>query len=229
VSIFTTLRNLLRSQSTRYVVDDPRSVAESAPYTFFLPSENELLAIEPGDIAKVTFRGVPPSDEWDAERMWVVVTGAHGDRLVGKLDNHPSDLPQLTLGDTVEFKRSDVIDILWSKERVHTPPPPPPRREFWDRCMVDDCVLRGRSEVDYLYREAPDMALPDDKYPDSGWRIRGNEQSIDQDEANGLAPHYVALGNVLNQDDTWLDLIDYPAGSAFRRQSDGRFHDVGGR
>ncbi len=229
MSIFTALRNLLRWQSVRYVVDDPRSVAESAPYTFFLPSENELLAIEPGDIAKVTFRGVPPGDAWDAERMWVVVIVAHGDRLVGKLDNDPSGLPQLKLGDTVEFKRSDVIDILWSKERLLAPPPPPPRREYWDRCMVDDCVLAGRSEVDYIYRETPDMALPDDKYPDSGWRIRGNEQSIDQDEANGLAPHNVALGKVLNQDDTWLHLIDSPAGSAFRLQSDGRFHDVGGR
>lgn len=227
MSVLAALRNLLRRKSKRYVIDDPRAVADSAPYTFFLPSENELLAIQIGDLVKIIVRCVPQSTEWDAERMWATVTEANGDCLAGTLANFPLDMPQLSLGDILQFKRSDVIAIEWNNERTFTPPPP--RREYWDRCMVDDCVLYGRSKVDYLYRETPDMTLPDDTFDDSGWRIRGNEQAIADDELHDLSPHYVALGPVLNQDDTWLRLIDSPVGSAFRRQSDDTFVDVSGQ
>ena len=59
------------------------------------------------------------------------------------------------------------------------------------------------------------MADPQDKYLDSGWRIRGRESGAD--EMDERKPAYVALGAVLNKDDSWLDLIDSPIGSAFMR------------
>jgi len=199
----------------RVEIDDPRPIAEEAPYTYFLPSENELLAISPSDIVKLIIRSIPPSREWDAERMWVKVTSAHGDGLSGELDNYPSDIPQLQPGSRLEFSRSDVIDILWSEDRPAAPPSPPVRREYWDRCFVDNCVLQGICPVDYLYREEPDMGEPEDKYADSGWRIRGTDEGIAADEAADKLPLYVALGAVLNRDDSWLHLIDKPIGSRF--------------
>jgi hypothetical protein len=215
-----TLDRLWRKQFGRFEIDDPRPIAEEASYTYFLPSENELLAVAPGDLVKMTIRSVPASKEWDAERMWVIVTATDGDTLSGSLDNFPSDMPQLGPGSPLTFRRSDVIDIIWSDDRRTPPPPSPARREYWERCMVDNCVLYGDSPVDYLYREEPDLGEPDDKYPDSGWRIRGTDEGIAADEAANESPQYVALGAVLNRDDSWLHLIDERIGSRFIRDLD---------
>lgn len=211
------VHELWRRIAGRYTIDDPRPIAAEAPYTYFLPSENELLALAPGDQAKLVFRSHPPGREWDAERMWVTITKAGDELLEGTLDNQPSDMPQLGRGDVVRFRRSDAIDILWNEERVASPPPSPERREYWERCMVDDCIVAGRSPVDYCYREAPDLARPDDRFPDSGWRIRGTDEGIEADSRAERKPRYVAIGLVLNRDDTWLHLIDEPIGSRFYR------------
>ncbi len=209
--------NLRRRLFGSYIIDDPNPIAEGAPYTYFLPTENELLALQPGDAVKLVFRSRPPGLEWDAERMWVELSAVDGGLLQGTLDNDPFDMPQLKAGDVVSFRRADVIAIRWDEARASAPPPPSARRDYWDRCMVDSCVLAGRSLVDYLYREEPDMAQPDDKYPDSGWRIRGTDAGIAEDERQGESPQYVALGAVLNRDDSWLAFIDEPAGSRFIR------------
>jgi hypothetical protein len=206
-----------RRLAGRYTIDDPRPIAERAPYTYFLPGENELLALAPGDLVQLIFRSHPPGREWDAERMWVTITKADSDALEGRLDNEPSDLPQLKPGTRIAFKRSDAIDIIWAENRQTPPPPPAPRRSYWERCIVDPCVRLGLSRVEYLYRELPELADPDDEYPDSGWRIRGSEDGIADDEQAGRSPEYVALGTVLNEDDAWLHLIDEPIGVRYLR------------
>jgi hypothetical protein len=203
-----------------FEVDDPRPIAAEAPYTYFLPSDEQLAAIEPGDEVKVIIRSIPAARKWDAERMWVDVKEVDGETLAGVLDNVPSDIPQLRVGDVLRFPRTAVIDILWDKNRSSPPPAPSDRREYWERCMVDDCVLGGRSPAYYIYREVPDLSDPDDKYPDSGWRVRGTDQGIAEDQTMGRSPQYVAIGAVLNRDDSWLELIDSPVGSRFIRDSD---------
>jgi len=215
---------LRRRWSGKYEIDDPRPIAAEAPYTFFLPTAEQLAAIQPHDEVKIIIRSVPPSPDWDAERMWVDIKRAEGDLLVGTLDNFPSDIPQLKPGNELQFSRSAVIDILWSKDRTHVPPEGRTEREFWERCMVDDCVLDGRSAVEYVYRERPELDEPNDKNPDSGWRIRGTDEAIAEDEAMERNPRYVALGVVLNKDDSWLNLLDAPVGSAFIRDMEtGKF------
>lgn len=203
-----------------YTIDDPRQIADSAPYTYFLPSENELLALAPGDLAKLVFRSDPPGPLFDAERMWVEINGIDGDALTGALDNSPSDMPQLKPGAAVRFKRSDVIDILWDEARAVSPPSTPKRREYWDRCLADACVVDDKAAVYYLYREAEDLTEADDAYPDSGWRIRGDYRNISEAELEAREVRYLALGVVLNADDSWLHLIDAPIGSAFIRDGE---------
>jgi len=206
-----------RAHFHRYAIDDPRPVADDAPYTYFLPSENELLAVQPEDMVKLIFRGIPPSPEWGAERMWVRVTAASRHELQGVLDNVPSEMQQLRPGDPVTFRRSDIIDLIWAEDRDPAPPAAPPRREYWERCWVDDCVLNDGARVHFLYREEPAPPEQDDRFPDSGWRIRGDYRDVDDDAVNARASRYIALGKVLNADDSWLHLIDAPAGSAFLR------------
>lgn len=201
----------------RYEIDDPQPIAAGAPYTYYLPSENELLSLTSGDQVKLLFRAIPPGPEFAVERMWVTITMTDGTNLVGKLDNVPRDMPQIRLGDVVSFRLSDIIDIEWSTERSSPPPSIPPRRWYWDRCLVDRCVLDDGAKVHFIYREEPDMAEESDEYPDSGWRIRGDWRGATDEEVDDRELAYVALGAVLNRDDSWLAFIDKPIGSAFIR------------
>ena len=190
-----------------------------APYTFFLPRPALIDAVQEGDLVKLGFLYDEPGEKWSAERMWVQVDNIHADRYVGRLDNEP-DEPILQYGEEVSFNRDNILDARIDPERLsesdkqrlaadNAP------REYWDRCLVDDCVLNDGIPVEYLYREKPDLAGPDDEHPDSGWRLRGKEEKGDDMDAR--EPAYVALGAVLNRDDSWLHLIDAPIGSAFMR------------
>jgi hypothetical protein len=210
-------RDKLRGWFGKYRIEDPRPIAAAAPYTFYLPSENELLSVVPGDLVKITFESIPPSAEWGAERMWVIVTGVDGDVLTGTLDNEPADIPQLKPGDVVRFQRGHIIDIDWADDRAIPPPPAPERRWYWERCFVDDQILDARLKVEYLYREEPGPPAEDDAYPDSGWRFRCDTRGLTDAEYDSPSVSYIAVGKVLNADDSWLHLIDAPVGSAFLR------------
>ena len=93
----------------------------------------------------------------------------------------------------VSFQRHQIIDIIWAQPD-RTPKVLNPRRTYCERCLVDDDVLNQRAKVRYLYREAPDLAAPDDEYPDSGWRIRAPMAYVEG--VNTTEAHYVALGAV---------------------------------
>lgn len=211
------LRRWYRKYFGRYEIDDPRPIAEAAPYTYHLPSENELLALQPGDLVKAVFRSIPASPIWEAERMWVEIIALEGDLLRAKLSNIPFDMPQLKPESPVRLKRSDVIDIDWRADREAPPPPTPNRRWYWERCLVDACVTEECVPVHFIYREKPDMAQEGDTYPDSGWRIRGDYGGLSDEQIDARKMSYIALGPVLNVDDTWLHLIDAPVGAAFIR------------
>lgn len=203
--------------TSAYTLDDPRINAAEAPYTFFLPSAEEVAALAPGDHAKLIFRPADPDRKWGAERMWVRIDRIDGDGLEGTLDNVPDDVPGLELGDRVAFQRFHVIACQWADARQTHPPPPPLRREYFERCMVDVGVFQDRLPVHFLYREEPDLAEEGDEYPDSGWRIRGDYRGLTDEEIGEREVDYVALGVVLNVDDSWLHLIDAPIGAAFIR------------
>ena len=198
----------------RYRLTDPRPLAAQFPYTFFLPSPAELDAVGRGDLVKLIFELVPPGNEWGAERMWVEVTEAGADRIKGNLDSIPAEAA-LDLGEEVVFERHHIIQIDW--QRPEAAPPAGEHREYWDRCLVDTCVIDGTRPVEYLYRETPDMDQEGDEHPDSGWRIRGEQGEDADEEMEERTAAYVAIGVVLNRDDSWLPLIDAPTGSAFMR------------
>jgi hypothetical protein len=202
--------------SDLYEILDPRPAAASARYTYFLPTAERLRAIGAGDLVKVTMRAIPPSEKWDAERVWVRVRAANPGWIEGSLDSQPDDMPLLAEGATVRAPRTHVIDIIFDdpdKDAALWTP----RREYWDRCLVDQAVLDGELLVHYICREAPDLGQDGDKFPDSGWRVRGDMRGASEDELAKRAVAYVALGAVLNRDDSWVQFIDKPVGSAFER------------
>jgi len=198
-----------------YEIDDPRVMAAEAPYTFFLPTAAGLAALAPGDMAKLLFRAIPPAAEWEIERMWVLIDRIDGDRLQGTLQNEPGDLPALKFGDRIDFERRQVAAIFWNEERAEEPAGAHPR-EYWERCLVELCLVENRLPVHYLYRDPP-KPQGDSRFADSGWRIRGDYRGLDDSEIEARELKYVALGAVLNVDDSWLHLVDEPVGSAFIR------------
>jgi len=222
-SLTETLRDtfdgLRRRLWGRYELDDPRPVAASARYTYFLPDSTILDALAPGDEVKLLFRSLPPGRKWDAERMWVEVLSVGAGGLVGRLDNDPSDIPQLKAGAEIAFQRWHIIDAIL-KEDDRDIALSEPAREYWDRCFVDDCILYEGVAVAYVYREEPEEQGTDDKYPDSGWRIRGDWRGLSDEEVDARKFSYVAVGAVLNRDDSWVALIDAPVGARFLRDFD---------
>lgn len=145
--------------------------------------------------------------------MWVTIEEIDGQNISGVLANEP-DEPTTTLakGATVQFTRDHVVDIVWVNPE--SAPPPPVYREYWERCLVDSCVLTGEALVEFIYREEPELAKEDDKYPDSGWRVRGQQGNATDEEMEAREVDYVAIGAVLNRDDSWLPFIDMPPGTA---------------
>jgi hypothetical protein len=80
------------------------------PETFWIPSEEERLSVEPGALVKLMFE---MKDGW-GERMWVNVSDVGKRHLTGVLVNRPVGIPRLSPGDTIKFKPDHVIDIDWS-------------------------------------------------------------------------------------------------------------------
>ncbi|WP_394727574.1 DUF2185 domain-containing protein [Altererythrobacter sp. GH1-8] len=179
-----------------------------------MPHEAELAALKPGDGVKAIFRQTTGETKYDAERMWVLIERIEDGMVFGTLDSDPADMPLIEAGMPVAVPLTHVISTAFSKGNPR--PETPPRREYWDRCFVDTCVLEGRSHVDYLYREPPDMTREGDEFPDSGWRLRGLPELVEQDEELETPFQYIALGTVLNKDDRWLHLIDEEPGVAFQ-------------
>jgi len=199
-----------------YELDDPRPNKREAPYTFYLPGDEQLEEVAAGVLVQLIFRAVPQTETYDAERMWVKVDHRDGDVLSGTLDNEPVDIPGLALGDSVSFRLHHIIDIVWQdpaqKERFETD-----FNNWFARCFVDKAVLEGRARAGFLYREEPEHK-EDDRYPDTGWRIRADVDELSDEEYDqNPSPSYVAIGAVLNKDDSFVDLLSAPVGSAFLR------------
>jgi hypothetical protein len=206
----------MEPNASGYTLVDPRPIAAESPYTFFLPSAAEIAAVGEGDIVKLIFKYSHEFEKWQVERMWVIVEEVKGDGLRGLLDNYPEEpTSPLKVDDPIEFERRHIISIDWANPKAA--PTPPQLRAYREYCLVDQCVLDGEEPVEFLYREAPELSDQGNGKPDSGWRIRGRRGEATGEEMDTRTAVCVALGAVLNRDDSWIDWIDAPVGTQLMR------------
>lgn len=182
-------------------------IAAGNKYTFYKPPPAIIQRIAVGEVVKLIFRFESDDPEApSAERMWVQVEeiGAQG-CFKGRLDNVPQYIPDLKLGDPVDFQACHIINTEHDDDDNLV-------QRYIKRCFVTNRVLHDGAQIGYLYRETPD------EEKDSGWRITANDESDEyMDNAKNIA--YVSLGAVLSKDDSIVMLLDSPVGSTFVRDA----------
>ena len=189
-----------------WTILDPRPVRAAHPYTFFVPSEDEIAALQPGDLVKMTFEGPE-----GGERMWVIFGGRDSAGCFGTLDNQPLSIPGLGLGDQIRFQDFNIISVM----ETRFPNPDALERLAFTRCRVDPAVLAEGGVIMRAERAAPED-VEGVHSPDSGWHFYG---SLDGGPPRDKM-QFLALGVVLNKDDSILPMLDAPAGTLARRDGD---------
>jgi len=81
---------------------DAQKLAKKHPDTFEAPSLDTFDKMIAGDLVKFSTSG---------DRMWVIVTGFDGDKIVGLLSNNPVGTPGMKFGDIIEMRRKHVYAI----------------------------------------------------------------------------------------------------------------------
>lgn len=189
-------------------LEDADLIAAENPYTFYKLSRELIARVQPGEVVKLIFRFSSDDPEApSAERMWVLVNELLPDgRFRGRLDNEPRHIKDLKVDDPIEFEPRHIINTEHDDNDNLV-------ERYMKRCFVTHRVLSDGEPVGYLYREDPDQEN------DSGWRITANDESEEyMSDAENLA--YVSLGAVLSEDDSFRELLEAPAGSAFVRNSE---------
>lgn len=173
---------------------DAEVVADEFPYTFWRPSDDALQRLQTGDMVRLNFAIESNDPEAPGgERMWVQIVDVHPHLFTGTLANNPYFLKTIKFGDVIKFKACHIIDHQLedaSREQFET---------YFLRCFVTNRVLEGE-KYRYVYKEPPDTE------DDSGWRILvGNETDEEMEDPSKLS--YVALGAVLNKDDSLMSIL----------------------
>ncbi|MDA9207833.1 DUF2185 domain-containing protein [Octadecabacter sp.] len=190
---------------------DPRSIQEENPYTFFVPSDAEKNALVDGDFVKLIFESLDPVGG-SVERMWVIYKDRDENGLSGQLDNEPLDIEGLSLGDQVHFKDFNIVGV-W-ETRIDSVED---EDRYFARCHVDQRIIDGSAKIARLERRKPKWfwwwQRKHQRYPDTGWHVFAE----DDPTHNQTRMSYLAIGVVLNKDDSYLRLLDAPVGTLLVR------------
>ncbi|WP_183581124.1 immunity protein Imm33 domain-containing protein [Mucilaginibacter sp. X5P1] len=191
-------------------LDNAVEIQKEFPYTFYRPPDEIIDSLKPGDLVKLIFRF--ESDEPDvpaAERMWVIIEIINEDgSFVGKLNNDPFHIKDIKLGNKVRFSRQHIIQYntlndLDIKDTNDI-------SKYLKKCFVSNHIMHDGYKVGRLYWEEPE----DEN--ETGWTFMGDYETQEYvDDSKNL--QYIAIGKVLNIDDSFINLLDEPVGSEFVR------------
>lgn len=202
-----------RGRNHGWTLLDPRPRKQDSPYTFFTPTPAQIAAIEPGDTVKMMFESLNPRDPV-VERMWVIFDGRDAEGCFGRLDNVPVALRGLALGDPVRFEDHHVISL--GEPRAGDPEGDAFEARMFTRARVAPELIDGTARIGRAERHAP-RGVDGVAQPDGGWHIYA--EGLPRRDADAL--EFVAIGVVLNRDDSLLPHLDAPEGTVLIRAEDG--------
>jgi hypothetical protein len=143
------------------------------PDTFSIPRSDVRAALVPGDLVKLLF-GFGDGEAPPAERMWVEVLEAREGRYVGRLDNEPQAISDLSPGARVSFGPEHVAAI-W-RQREDTPSP----EQF---ALISDRIWQDGERPARAVRRPP----PDESF--SGWVLFGpSDPPVPPEDLAGFRP-----------------------------------------
>ncbi|MDM8527114.1 DUF2185 domain-containing protein [Anaerolineales bacterium HSG24] len=177
-------------------LDDAQQIANENPYTFYKPSPSAVAALGLGNMVKLIFRfptlgGNTPT----GERMWVEITKIGDNSYEGTLANQPYYMKGLEHGDKINFEPKHIIALDVDDRQASD------HDRYFKRCFVTNRILCEGAKAKYIYKEAPDQE------DDSGWRIvEGDEPDEYLQNSDNIS--YVAIGVILNQDNSFIHLLD---------------------
>lgn len=195
-------------------------IAQWSKYTFYKPSQKIIEQLKPGNICKLIFKFNSNNPEHpSAERMWVIIDSIDGDKFTGHLDNEPFYIEDIKVGDSVTFEPKHIIDLDINDNEPNLV------EKFLDRCFATRRIIYEKTKIGYFYREEP-MEEDKDGFKDSGWRfLEGYESQEYLDDSENS--QFVSLGLILNIDDSFINLLEKPIGSAFIRDNEtGQFKNA---
>lgn len=192
-----------------WVLSDTRPMQEESPYTFFVPSDAEKAALEPGDLVRLRFEG-----DAGAERMWVLFKGRDEKGCFGVLDNEPAEISDLHMHDEVRFQNHHILSVYELK--VTTNEEIAAEGKFFERCYVALEIIKSAAKISKAERCLP-RDIEGESFPDTGWIIYAEgKENLPLEEMS-----YVAIGIVLNKDDGLLPFLEEPVGAVLYKTESG--------
>lgn len=193
-------------------LENVQEIAKEAPYTFYVPSNELINRLQVGHLVKLMFANDTrrETDQSNAERMWVEITKIDGEHYVGVLDNIPYEIQHLKAGDEIHFQAYHIMSVYNVIDPI-----PSLAKDYWDKCWTTFDILDGKASIAYLIRDEP----IDEQ--DSGWQILSGDESDEYLNEDNCA--CVALGTVLNLDDSFRALLTADIGSSFVKNEQGEW------
>lgn len=205
--------------SPTWHLENVRETAKQYPYTFYVPSEELLDVLKVGDCVRLLFVNDIKKDinRLRAERMWVTIIQKNDDKFVGKLDNKPFEMKQLKLGDIIHFSKYHIMSVDGKIDPIESI-----AEAYLDRCWTTKAIIDGEAPIGFICRTEPMEKREKGEYHDTGWQILSGDESDEyMDDSDTI--QYIALGSVLNLDDSFIHLLDSPVGSAFYKDDNGKW------
>jgi len=184
--------------SNTYNLDNAEALHRENPRSFSIPRSEQRANLKVGQSAKLIFISATSSGPYSAERMWVEVVTAKKGSYVGKLDNTPTVISGLKIGDEVIFGPEHVIAVILPDEY---------QLPYGKYALVSDDIAEGNAWPNFVEKLATTDRL------DSGWRV-SSDVNTDKDlslikiSVDDLLGKFAVLDSVLDEPDHGLWLWD---------------------
>lgn len=201
------------SSSITCQLDNVYERNKESPYTFYKPSEEVINSLEVGDLVKLIFFVESDEDGYRGERMWVEIIERNGNDFVGKLENKPYRLKDLNRGQEINFRPEHICETEYEDEEST-------KLDYYFNTLITVSIdVLDKNEFNFLLRDQPS----DDS--DSGWVVLSG---YEEEEFSNNPDNFqiVALGVMLNIDDSILSFINEQPLCAYERNENGQFEKI---